>query len=144
MDALAAALEATALAQHLKASVWTYPLINAAHVLGIALLVGAVVAMDLRLLRVTRAGRAAEAVALLRPVALAGFGIAAACGMLLFATQAGDYVSNAWFGAKMALIAAALLNAGLHRHLRHPRLAAGVSLLLWPAALLSGRMIGYS
>ena len=47
-------LEATALARALRDSVWTYPMINAGHILGVALLVGAIVPLDLRLLGVWR------------------------------------------------------------------------------------------
>lgn len=137
-------LETTAVAQHLKASVWTYPLVNAGHLLGIALLIGAVVAMDLRVLGISRAGNAADAVLLLRPVAMVGFALALLCGLLLFATQATDYAGNEWFLTKIALLVAAVANAAiaLRRPLR--RAPAAWSLLLWPAILLTGRMIGYS
>lgn len=50
IDEWAAALEATDLATTLRGSVWAYPLVNAAHILGVALLVGATVPLDLRLL----------------------------------------------------------------------------------------------
>lgn len=50
MEALFAALEASTWATALSGSLWVYPLINAGHLLGIALLVGAIVPMDLRLL----------------------------------------------------------------------------------------------
>ena len=49
-----AALEATPLATALRGSVWVYPLVNAAHILGVALLVGSIVPLDLRLLGVWR------------------------------------------------------------------------------------------
>lgn len=45
-----AALEATELARALRDSVWIYPLVNAGHILGVALLVGSIVPLDLRLL----------------------------------------------------------------------------------------------
>ena len=140
----AAALEATALAQFLKASCWTYPLVNAGHILGIALLVGAVVPMDVAVLR----GRAVAAVGLLRPWSVAGFSLAAACGALLFVTQATDYVQSTWFLAKMGVLALAVLNAAVHFRLdrfppRQRRQAALASLALWPAALILGRMIAY-
>ncbi len=144
-----AALEATALAQFLKASRWVYPLVNAGHVLGIALLLGAVIPMDLRLTGL-RARHPLPLVAdLLRPVAAAGLGLAVICGALLFATQAGDYVQNGWFRAKMALIALALVNIALHPRLMRlsvprRRVAGAVSLCLWPAVLICGRMIAYS
>jgi len=140
----AAALEATALAQFLKASRWTYPLVNAGHILGIALLVGAVVPMDVAVLR----GRAVAAVGLLRPWSLVGFVLAVLFGALLFITQARDYVQSPWFLAKMGILALAILNAAVHFRLdrfppRQRRQAALASLALWPAALILGRMIAY-
>ena len=140
----AAALEATVVAQFLKASRWVYPLVNAGHILGIALLVGAVIPMDVAVLR----GRAVAAVGLLRPWSIAGFALAAACGALLFVTQATDYVESPWFLAKMGVLALAVLNAAVHVRLdrfppRQRRQAAIASLVLWPAALVLGRMIAY-
>ncbi len=95
MNELAAALEARALAQFLKTSRWVYPLVNAGHILGIALLIGSVVPMDLRLLGLRHRPGLDETVRLLRPVAVAGLVLAAACGVLLFITQAGDYCRTA-------------------------------------------------
>ena len=109
-------------------------------VFGIALLVGAVLPMDVAVLR----GRGAAAVRLLRPWAVAGFLLAVSCGALLFVTQAGDYLGSPWFRLKMALLAAALLNAALHLRSGTPsRRAALVSLVLWPGVLVAGRMIAY-
>jgi hypothetical protein len=140
----AAALEASGVAQFLKASRWVYPLVNAGHILGIALLVGAVVPMDVAVIR----GRAVAAVGLLRPWSVAGFMLAAVCGALLFVTQATEYVRSPWFLAKMGVLALAGLNAAVHVRLdrfppRQRRQAAIASLVLWPAALVLGRMIAY-
>jgi hypothetical protein len=136
------ALEASALAQHLRASHWTYPLVNTGHILGIALLVGAVVPMDLAALR---GGAEARLVPWLRRFAVAGLVLAAGCGALLFIAQVGDYVQNGWFASKMTLLALAVMNALWHfRRDPLPARAALASLLLWPAVLLCGRMIGYS
>ena len=138
MTEIAAALEATALAQFLKVSAWVYPLVNAGHILGIALLVGAVLPMDVALLRGD-----ATLVSRLRPWAAAGLVLAVLCGLLLFITQASDYIVNHWFQAKIALVALTALNAVIH--LRHTaRHAALISLAAWPAALVCGRMIAYS
>ncbi|ROU04399.1 hypothetical protein EAT49_01730 [Histidinibacterium lentulum] len=139
---MAEALEATALAQHLKASRWTYPLVNAGHIFGLALLVGAVVPMDVALLRGRRdIGR-------LRVWAAGGLVLALLFGVALFATQATDYIGNTAFRIKMGLLAAALINLALHARLSRlgiarMRAAALLSLLLWPAILLSGRLIAY-
>jgi hypothetical protein len=141
-----AALEATALAQHMKAARWTYPLVNAGHVAGIALLLGAVVPMHLRTLGWVRGPEPAAVAAFLRPFAVAGLLLAAGCGALLFITQAGDYAANFWFRLKLGLLALALALANAAWHLRAPpsRGAAALSLALWPLVLISGRMIGFS
>ena len=149
MIEIAAALEATPLAQFLKQSRWVYPLVNAGHILGLALLVGAVVPMDLRILGALREPGEAATVSLLRPVSAAGLALAVACGLLLFVTQASDYVQNWWFRAKIAVVAVAALNAAVHLRLERyavgrKRAAALLSLSLWPTALVLGRMIGFS
>jgi hypothetical protein len=142
-------LEATGLAQHLRASRWTYPLVNTGHLVGIALLVGAVVPMDLRLLRLVPGPDPQVVVAFLRPFAIAGLILAIIFGGLLFVARASEYAENSWFRVKITLLALAVLNALLHLRLEgtHSSLGqavAAASLLLWPAILLCGRMIGYS
>ncbi|WP_235859823.1 hypothetical protein [Tranquillimonas rosea] len=122
---------------------------NAGHIFGLALLIGAVVPMDLRCLRRHGHPDPVATVRLLRPVAASGFVLAATCGALLFATQATDYVDNTFFRIKIVLIAVAVLNAALHPGLaRLPmarrRMVALLSLALWPAALICGRLIAYS
>jgi hypothetical protein len=141
---LAAALEATALAQALRVSQVVYPLVNAGHVLGIALLVGAVVPMDLRAAGLIRGPDVRSLVRFLRPFAGLGLLLAAFCGVLLFLVQATDYTASPWFRAKMALLILALTNVALHLRCDPlPAKAALLSLLLWPAVLVSGRMIAY-
>ena len=49
LDARAPALQASGLSEMLHASVWLYPLVNTGHLLGMALLFGAIVVLDLRL-----------------------------------------------------------------------------------------------
>ena len=132
----AQALEAASWAAALRRSVWVYPLVNAGHILGIALLVGAVVPMAVAHLR------GSAALDGLRAYAVAGLVLAALCGGLLFAAQATEYLQSPWFLAKIALILAALVNAALHV-VRPRRGYAVLSLALWPAALVAGRMIAY-
>jgi hypothetical protein len=134
-------LQGSALAQHLRASRWTYPLVNSGHLLGIALLVGAVVPMDLRALNLVRGPDLTS----LRRFAVAGLLLAMVCGALLFIASADDYLQSGWFQAKMSLLALAVANALWHLRTRPlPARAALLSLILWPAILLAGRMIGYS
>jgi hypothetical protein len=145
-----AALEATQLASHLRVSRWTYPLVNAGHVLGIALLIGAVAPLDLRLIGLWRHIPLASVAAVVRPVAATGLVLALATGALLFATGATEYAATRLFWFKLALVALALVNVAFHGGpgiLTAPpvqqRLAGALSLGLWIAVLLCGRMLGY-
>lgn len=142
MIELAASLEATGLATALRKSVWVYPLVSAGHILGIALLLGSVIPMDVALLRHGQDRYAGAR----RFHAVAGLVLAALCGGLLFAVQATDYLRNPWFLAKIGLLVAALLVAalylsGISRGM--PRRVAAASLLLWLAVLICGRLIGF-
>lgn len=142
---LFAAIEGSSLAGALRRSVWVYPLVNAGHIFGIALLIGAVVPMDLRSLGLVGGSSPAEVVRLLRPFAVCGAIIAIGCGLLLFSAQATEYAASLWFRGKMSFLLLALLNAALHLASDPlPRRAAILSLFLWPLVLISGRMVGYS
>jgi hypothetical protein len=138
----AAALEGSALAGALRRSVWVYPLVNAGHILGIAVLVGSVIPMDIRILQ---RGSLIE-LATLRAYAVVGLLLAVTCGLLLFIVQAGEYLRSTAFQIKIGLIALALCNAALHLRTdikTMPRAFAAASLLLWISALIAGRMIAY-
>lgn len=158
LEAVAAAIQATTLSQTLRSSIWLYPLVNAGHVIGIALLFGSIVPLDLRLL-----GRQADlplgpfARALI-PVAIAGLLLAVSTGLLMFATKPLDYVVEPLFAIKLGLLTLAIVNAlALHRRAQWGLMrssapgpvpagwkwAALASLMLWLGVILAGRLIGY-
>lgn len=153
MDGWLQALEASALAQTVRFDRWAYAAVNGAHILGIALLVGAILPLDLRLLGAWRGVDRRALARVLVPTAAAGLTLAVAAGATLFATRASDYAGLAVFQAKLALIVigagAALL---LHRrygltldHAPPARLkaAAALSLCCWLTALACGRLIAF-
>lgn len=156
MDGWAAALESLALARMLSGSAWLYPLVNAGHILGLALLLGAIVPLDLRLLGLWRDTALEPLWTVLGRSAACGLALAAACGGLLFITRATEYAASAPFVAKMACVAVGVANAVWLRLRagdpsrwrggvpRHARVAAAVSLAAWPSTMLLGRWIGYS
>src|SRR6266496_2953619 len=87
-----------------ESGVWTYAIVNLAHILGIATLFGAVLVLDLRLLGVWR-NVALQAIAQpVVPVAAAGFIVAASSGICLLATKATEYVGNPFLYIKFPAI----------------------------------------
>lgn len=154
-----AALEATPLATALRGSVWVYPLVNAAHILGVALLVGSIVPLDLRLLGVWRSVPLTPLWGVLTRTAGAGLILAMIFGALLFITRASEYTASNLFISKMAVVALGTANALALRVLPQTqvseitstkgkppaclRLASGLSLVTWLTALTLGRLIGY-
>jgi hypothetical protein len=137
-------------ASFLRQSRWTYPAVNAAHVLAVALLVGAVIPMDLRLIGLWRADVRVETVLrLLRPIAALGAAAAIVTGVLLFSVQARDYVTMRLFAIKLALVAIGLAHAlawggAIDRASPARQRGAGaLSLVIWVSVLVCGRMLGY-
>jgi hypothetical protein len=151
-----AALEATALAEALRGSVLAYPLINTAHVLGVALLVGAIVPLDFRLLGFWRSLPVAPLWRVLTHTAAAGLVLAILFGTLLFISRATEYAASALFIYKMIAVGTGTINALALRTFKPEdlsstnsmppwriRLAAGLSLVCWLAAIILGRLVGY-
>lgn len=141
----------------LRRHVTLYMLVNAAHILGIGLLVGAILPLDLRLIGLFRNGPVAVLAPFLVRVAATGLSIAVLTGLLLFSVKPAEYAANPVFLAKMGLIGLALANIVLQhrgsgwRGLRHGgepavsvRVLAAASFVLWIAILVAGRWIGFS
>jgi hypothetical protein len=154
MENVLASLEATALAQYLRDSRWSYAAVNGAHVLGIALLVGAIIPLNLRLLGIWPSVPQASLIRVLVPAAIAGLALAVAAGALLFSVRAQDYAAIGFFQAKLALIALGILSA-LSIHWRYGFWLEGVSrarrvahalvsIGCWVGALFLGRLIGFA
>jgi hypothetical protein len=154
VEALLAALEGSDLAVYLRSARWGYAAVNATHILGIALLVGAIVPLNLRLLGLWRSVDRAALVRVLAPTAAAGLTLAAGTGILLFSVRAGEYAALTVFQVKLSLILLGAL-AALWAHWRHGvlleragrgRLAthAAGSILCWLGALTCGRLIAFA
>lgn len=151
VQAAAQALEGLAWVEWLRMSRWGYAAVSALHVFGIALLVGAIVPLDLRLLGLWRTLDVRALYRMLARVAAVGLGLAVASGALLFAVRASDYATLELFVAKMSLVGVGAMHAlALHCASDFPivsrpkQVAAGVlSLGTWPAALVCGRLLAF-
>jgi hypothetical protein len=129
---------------------WLYPMLEALHIVGIALLVGSLVLLELRVW-----GRgAALPIEPLARLALAvtgvGFGVIVFTGILMFAAAPGELLANRAFTIKIGLIMLAGLNAawfhgrgGLVKLDATARWQTMVSLGLWVAVIICGRWIAY-
>lgn len=159
IEAWFATLEGLTPIAALRVSQWAYPLVNALHILGIGLLLGSILPLDLRLLGLWPAVPIAPLWAVLTRTAAVGLLLAMASGVVLFAAGASDYARSPLFLAKMPLVAAGVVNALLLHRLAGPalegmlrtdrvprrvRLAALMSMALWLSAMLLGRLVAYA
>ena len=133
-----------------------YLFVNAAHILGIGLLVGSILPLDLRLAGCFRSVPLVAIGPFLVRVAAVGAALAILMGLWLFSVRPSEYIANTAFVWKMALLATALGNVALQHHSRDFTLAmeggsigaavrvrAILSALLWLSVLLAGRWIGF-
>ncbi|WP_295644116.1 hypothetical protein [uncultured Methylibium sp.] len=129
---------------------WLYPLLESLHVVGIALLLGSLVVFELRVWGLGAALPVQPLARLALPLTLAGFGLAALTGLLMFASQAVEMLGNRVFVLKMTLLMVAGLNAAafhsrgsLDRLDGVARAQTLASLGLWLAVIICGRWIAY-
>lgn len=134
----------------LGAHPWAYPMLEVAHIVGIALLLGNLLLLEARVFGWGRALPVAPLARLSLTLAVGGFGLTAVTGLLMFATMPAELLANRVFTAKMALIMLAGCNAGWFHARRSlelmdgtARALMGVSTVLWLAVVTCGRWIGY-
>jgi hypothetical protein len=155
---LASTLEGNALATWLRSSAWGYPAVETVHIAGVALLFGAAVAFDLRLLGLASLLPVDGVARFLLPLARIGFGFVVVSGLVLFMMQARTFAVMPLFFIKMGTVSIAVANTmifhrgvfrtvGGWRHASRPprraRAAAVVSLVCWTFALGCGRFLAY-
>lgn len=154
-------LEASALADFLRGlGIWTYGLINLAHVLGISLLFGSIALLDLRLLGAWRSIPIATLARPTVPMAGVGFVLAIASGIMMFSFNTTEYHGNPFLYIKLPMVVVGLINVAVITRLpAWQRAMAGaeaesadsivlkaagaLSLLIWLTVIVCGRMIGY-
>lgn len=154
MDAILGALETTGIAQLLRTSRWGYASVNALHIFGLALLVGAIVPLQLRFLGLWQSVSRSALVRVLTPVAATGLTLAIIAGIFLFSVRAREYAGIEFLQAKLVLVTIGTLSAlALHRthglsleSASDTRLKghAILSITCWIGALVCGRMIAFA
>ncbi|MGZ2379181.1 DUF6644 family protein [Rhizobium brockwellii] len=149
-------LSATTPAVALRRSGTLYMFVNAAHILAIGLLIGAILPLDLRLAGLFRKVPVEIVAPFLSRAAGVGLAAAIVTGFCLFSVRAVEYAANRAFLAKLGLIAIGLLNLSIV-HLGRGwktavstgivrpglRVSATLSAAIWIAAVIAGRWIGF-
>jgi hypothetical protein len=151
-------VEATALSIHLRESpsLWAFPFVLILHTVGLAFLVGANVALDVRVLGMAR-GVPLRTLERYNVVMWTGFWINALSGVLLLIAYPTKALTNPLFYMKLVFIAIGLAIAGkLTVRLRAlpipdspvlpPRVQALalISLVCWAAGITAGRLLAYT
>ncbi|WP_428102233.1 DUF6644 family protein [Candidatus Rariloculus sp.] len=150
-------LETTAIANAIRASIWMYPALESAHYIGLAMLVGSIAIMDLRLLGIAKALPIKPVMALV-PFAWTGFAINAVTGSMIFIYNATSFGPDRVFRLKMSLIVLAGINTFIFQIAASRanvqwvatgavplsiKSVAAASLLLWIAVVTAGRWMAY-
>ena len=134
----------------LRTHAYAYPLLEVFHILGIALLLGNLMLLELRVWGVAAALP-------IQPLAQAtlglvggGFALVAVSGLLMFASQPLELIGNRAFVLKVCLLALAAANAAwfhsrgsLVKLDRVARFQTLVSVCIWVAVVACGRWIAY-
>jgi hypothetical protein len=151
-------LETTYLAAAMREWLWLYPIVEIVHIMGLAVLVGAAVLFDFRLLGVSRLVPVTALAGHLLPWARASLLLIVPSGLLMFTAHATEMASNPAFRLKLVFLTAAVLNAaafhlGIFRSVTNwnlgaaapplAKLSAILSLLLWAAVITCGRLLAY-
>ena len=134
----------------LKTNPYAYPALEVVHIIGIALVFGTIWIVDLTILGKLRVFEVNLLARHVVPWTMAGFALAAATGLTMFATSVGDLIANPAFVLKMGLLFAAGTNAAV-LHGRgaidggsiFTRWQALLSIVIWVAIIACGRWIAY-
>ncbi len=151
-------LETSALAIWVGESLWGYPIMLGMHAIGLAIVVGIFVVLDLRILRLIR-GVSFHAFLSLYRLAWIGLLFNALSGSALFTSQATTFVESAPFLIKIsAVISGVIVGIFIQRRLKSraadwdyadtniessTTALAVLSLVCWIGAIFAGRLIAY-
>jgi len=144
----------------IRESIWAFPIIEATHVLALALSVGVLIWFDLRLMGWgMRHQPISQVHRQVMPIATVGFVIMFVTGILLFWSEAEKCYLSGFFRAKLVFLLAAGINAavfelGTKKTIedwdKYPipparaRMAGLISIISWTAVIAAGRATAYN
>jgi len=152
-------LESLPLARAMRESLWLFPAMETAHIIGFSVLVGTVVAFDLRVLGLSKSISVRALARHLLPWSAGALVVILPTGLLLFLAQASELLNSGTFRLKMGLLLLAGINAiafhtGPYQSVARwdtqqtapflARVSVAASLLIWAAVITSGRFLAYT
>jgi hypothetical protein len=153
-------LQDTSWGTGIRESTWVFPIVEGTHAIGIALSVGILLIMDLRLAGVLMRREPVSRISnQLMPWSLGGFVIMFITGILLFWSQAMKAYGSIFFRIKLVLLVLAAINAlvfklTLRRSIvtwdtaeKPPfraRMAGILGIVLWAGVIAAGRTMAYN
>ncbi|WP_299653487.1 DUF6644 family protein [uncultured Tateyamaria sp.] len=150
-------LNATAFSGFMMDTRFVFPLLEMSHFMGLCLLFGSLLVVDLRIVGLARSVPINEVDLFVR-FALMGFAVNLITGLLFIVGDSDRYLVNYAFWAKMGLIVLAGLNTAYFVRRIKPQMDAGVasadltsgahivawlSLMFWSCVIILGRFIPY-
>ena len=149
------AVESSPIAVLVRSRVWVFPVIESIHLLALAVLAGAVLVVDLRVLGTGIVALSPQTLAAaVRPWFRGSLILLVMSGLLLWASEAARCYASPAFWVKIALLVAAVsfaravraptLTASEVPGVRHPvRAISLISLALWAGVAVAGRAIAF-
>ena len=147
--------QASALGTAIRDSLWLFPVIEAVHLLGLALMGGLVLLVDMRLMGLSMPRKPVAALAReIQPWLIGTLAVMLTTGLMLYSSEAMKLYYNGAFWMKMAFLASAILYTFTVRRAVLAadetrvgpvwgKLAALISIALWAGVGIGGRAIGF-
>lgn len=144
--------QASTVGSAIRNSIWLFPAVEAVHLLGLALIGGAVLMVDLRLLGFGLRGQPVRQIARdAQPWLIGSLAVMLISGSLLMSSEALRCYANAAFWMKMYFLGPAIVFTFTVRRKvataddagRWGQLVAVISLALWTGVGIGGRAIGF-
>jgi hypothetical protein len=146
-------MDETKMSLYIKSTTWVFPLVETIHILALAVLLGSLFLIDLRLLGIAiRGWSPAQVLEQLHSLINWSVVIILCTGAILFVAEPRKLFDSAAFGPKMIILALAIIfQYSLYPQVRQMqtriplwgRLMALVSLGLWFGVAVCGRAIGF-
>ena len=147
--------DASALGTAIRNSQWLFPVIEAVHLLGLALMGGLVLLVDMRLMGLAMPRKPVAALAReIQPWLISALAVMLTTGLLLYTSETMKLYYNGAFRMKMAFLSSAILYTFTVRRTVLAadearvgpvwgKLVAIVSIALWAGVGIGGRAIGF-